>query len=115
MTRWEPIVDRGPRRGNASRATLAAGSPKPRQLAVLRSGSAVFRVIYSREMARFLVYILEREPHYFVHPVICPLVVCPGPADPERIPPLLSRNGLGLGLGLVEPFSHIGAVYFLAS
>lgn len=59
------------------RATLPAGS-ETRQLAVLRSGSAVFHVIYSREMARFLVYILEREPHYFVHPVICPLVVCPG-------------------------------------
>lgn len=59
------------------RATLPAGS-ETRQLAVLRSGSVVFRVIYSREMARFLVYILEREPHYFVYPVICPLVVCPG-------------------------------------
>lgn len=69
-----------------------------RQLAVLRSCSAVFRVIYSREMARFLVYILEREPHYFVHPVICPLVVCPDPSTtpppliPRRIP-ALSRNG----------------------
>lgn len=63
-----------------------------RQLAVLRSCSAVFRVIYSREMARFLVYILEREPHYFVHPVICPLVVCPDPPLPRRIP-ALSRNG----------------------
>lgn len=66
-----------------------------RQLAVLRSCSAVFRVIYSREMARFLVYILEREPHYFVHPVICPLVVCPDPPPsliPRRIP-ALSRNG----------------------
>lgn len=57
-----------------------------RQLAVLRSCSAVFRVIYSREMARFLVYILEREPHYFVHPVICPLVVCPDPS-PLPYPP----------------------------
>lgn len=51
-----------------------------RQLTVLRSGSAaVFRVIYSREMPRFLMYVLEREPHYSVHPVICPFVVCPGP------------------------------------
>lgn len=51
-----------------------------RQLAVLRNGSAaVFRVIYSREMPRFLMYVLEREPHYSVHPVICPFVVCPGP------------------------------------
>lgn len=55
--------------------------PETRQLAVLSpSCSAVFRVIYSREMARFLVYILEREPHYFAHPVICPLVVCPDPS-----------------------------------
>ena len=65
-----------------------------RQLAVLRSCSAVFRVIYSREMARFLVYILEREPHYFVHPVICPLVVCPDPPSPVGFLRFLGTAGL---------------------
>jgi len=62
-----------------------------RQLAVLRSGSAaVFRVIYSREMPRFLMYVLEREPHYSLHPVICPFVVCP--VRPGQEIPQLSRN-----------------------
>lgn len=27
----------------------------------------------------FWCTVLEREPHYSVHPVICPFVVCPGP------------------------------------
>lgn len=73
-------------------------------------------VIYSREMARFLVYILEREPHYFVHPVICPLVVCPvrGWADSsgfsERNKPSSSRGSFRGGrrtVHFLRPFDKL--------
>lgn len=85
-----------------------------RQLAVLRSGSAVFRVIYSREMARFLVYILEPGASLFRAP--CNLstrrVPCRSRADSSSASSQRSRSRRAVNRAT---FSHIGAVHFLAS